>query len=86
MPSHELDFEGIFSKEEALKRFRAKKSDEYACSEALRQLPLGFEHEIDFTKYHPSAVYSAFSSHHLRRLSDMGRNESLFKSFKKHFA
>lgn len=55
--------------------------------EALRQLPLGFEHEIDFTKYHPNAVYySMYSSVYLKRLSDMGRNESLFKSFKKYFA
>jgi hypothetical protein len=46
-----------FSKEKALKRLKAKKSDEYECNTVLTQLPRGFEHELDFTKYHPAAVY-----------------------------
>jgi hypothetical protein len=56
-PRHELDFDGTFSKENALKRWKAKKSDEYACKRALLQIPSGFEHDIDYTKYHPAAVY-----------------------------
>jgi hypothetical protein len=74
-----------FSKEKALKRLKAKKSDEYECNTVLTQLPRGFEHELDFTKYHPAAVYQVFSGVLYERLSDMGKNESLFKSFKKHF-
>jgi hypothetical protein len=85
-PRHELDFEGTFSKENALKRWKAKKSDEDACTRALLQIPSGFEHEIDYTKYHPAAVYHVFSNQRVKLLSDMGKHESLFNSFKKHFA
>ncbi len=63
-PANELDFDLYFSKEEALKRLKAKKTDVSQCKTKLKQIPNGFEHEIDYTKYHPKAVYEVFSTVH----------------------
>ena len=51
----------------------ASPTDENTSRSSLSQLPNGFEHTLDFTKYHPKAVYELFSTNDVigRWVSDM---------------
>ena len=53
-----LDYDKYFSKERLLNNtLVCDKTNIHSSNNALNQIPAGFEHDIDFTRFHPSSIY-----------------------------
>eukprot|EP00347_Sterkiella_histriomuscorum_P016748 403352004 len=81
---NEFNYERYFGKAKIAKRFQAKKSDEQDSKKKLKRLPAGFEHKIDFTKYHVKAVGDWANSQGLNKIADL-TNESFYTALKGYF-
>ncbi len=70
---HEFDADKYFTRDLVMSSLAASPTDEQTSRNALDRLPAGFEHTLDFTKYHPKAVYEQFANNESfgKRVSDL---------------
>ena len=75
-----------FSKAKALELCQASALDEHLSNVKIQRIPSGFEHEIDFSKYHHRSVYFSFATNGTfgKAISDL-QNDSFYEALKKFF-